>query len=665
MDQSRVLQPMHPNLGKRKSNGDEDLQAKRMRAQDISTTPFDARQAMLQYQQQQFDPRFGGPQAAQQYHHQQQSGPQLGDFQTTHLHHREAAYHANPIIRYEVPQYCAQQASYPGGRDGLPMPAPGTHPSAPECLDSGAFYQSGGAFGPRRKSFPTQQFSQTVQQSIQQPSQQTTPQPAPQLVQNPVQKPGQLSTQQPAQHVVQRLLTQVKAAPSPPTLPAGSTPSAQVAGTQGNPISLDDDPIPDSQLPPPPQENVKPVEQKFYGVARGLLIGVFELHEKEDARRSTIGWATPKCKHFPSREEAADYVRQNQLEENAQYQVVQRFFDAWKFPTRAEWQRRKDLYQWFMAHPKAQSLSWRTLLIPPRPDAFFADEQKAGGVPGSQLHERSYRQEQYQLAPALSSSRRKIPPKVNDGPVSNQYRAPSHTLTATSRQAAAAGIAKQPANPEPRCTDLPSSLQQHEQVMIAEEERLQQYYAAQHADLGIAYSGAVNIQPLAEARNNQSRPEVKIEPDLCPEQQALADLILEGKNVFYTGSAGCGKSTVLKAFVRDLKAAGKEVRIVAPTGKAALEVNGTTYFTFAGWVPSHFKKPLKELRKGAHQTWVNKRMRNVDVLIIDEISMLENHIFERLNEVMKEARGSHAAFGGVQIVVTGDFCQLPPVKVSP
>jgi len=113
-----------------------------------------------------------------------------------------------------------------------------------------------------------------------------------------------------------------------------------------------------------------------------------------------------------------------------------------------------------------------------------------------------------------------------------------------------------------------------------------------------------------------------------------------------------------------LRETGRDVRIVAPTGKAALEVNGTTYFTFAGWVPSHFKKPLKDLRQGAHQKWVNLRMRAVDVLIIDEISMLENHIFERLNEVMKEARSSHEAFGGVQIVVTGDFCQLPPVKVS-
>jgi ATP-dependent DNA helicase PIF1 len=155
---------------------------------------------------------------------------------------------------------------------------------------------------------------------------------------------------------------------------------------------------------------------------------------------------------------------------------------------------------------------------------------------------------------------------------------------------------------------------------------------------------------------------VKTEPELCAEQQALVNLILSGQNVFYTGSAGCGKSTVLKAFVKELKNRGKNVVIVAPTGKAALEVNGCTFYTFAGWTPDHFKKPIKDLRKASHGKFVRKKMKDVDVLVMDEISMVENHAFERLNEVMQEARGKSDAFGGVQLVVTGDFCQLPPVK---
>lgn len=157
------------------------------------------------------------------------------------------------------------------------------------------------------------------------------------------------------------------------------------------------------------------------------------------------------------------------------------------------------------------------------------------------------------------------------------------------------------------------------------------------------------------------------EPQLCPEQARLVDLIVSGRNVFYTGSAGCGKSTVLKAFTKRLRAMGKTVRILAPTGRAALQVNGTTTWTYAGWTPDHHKRKLSELKAAAHGKFVNERFKKTDVLVIDEISMVENLHLERLNAVMKEARHKphldfQPAFGGVQVVVTGDFCQLPPVK---
>lgn len=158
------------------------------------------------------------------------------------------------------------------------------------------------------------------------------------------------------------------------------------------------------------------------------------------------------------------------------------------------------------------------------------------------------------------------------------------------------------------------------------------------------------------------------EPPLCPEQADLVDLICSGRNVFYTGSAGCGKSTVLKAFTKRLRNMGKRVRVLAPTGRAALQVGGQTFWTFAGWTPEHIKKPLAELRQSAHGRFVYKRIKtDTDVIVFDEVSMIENHNFERLNELMKEAwydptRDKQRAFGGVQVIVTGDFCQLPPVK---
>lgn len=174
-------------------------------------------------------------------------------------------------------------------------------------------------------------------------------------------------------------------------------------------------------------------------------------------------------------------------------------------------------------------------------------------------------------------------------------------------------------------------------------------------------------KPKPSKTNNPKLEPPPDEPDLCPEQAELVSLIEQGHNVFYTGSAGCGKSTVLKAFVKRLRESGKQVRIVAPTGRAALNVGGSTTWTFAGWTPNSHKLPIDRIKQGAHGKSVYERLTNTDVLVIDEISMVENLHFERLNILMKTARYNPSlpvqpAFGGCQIVVTGDFCQLPPVK---
>jgi len=115
--------------------------------------------------------------------------------------------------------------------------------------------------------------------------------------------------------------------------------------------------------------------------------------------------------------------------------------------------------------------------------------------------------------------------------------------------------------------------------------------------------------------------------------------------------------------VQRLEDIGKRVRIVAPTGKAALDVNGSTFWTYAGWTPDSMRIPMCQLELNARwQKYVHKRIQETDVLVIDEISMLENSHFERLNRIMKRSRENTVSFGGVQLIVTGDFCQLPPVK---
>ncbi|KAF9736666.1 ATP-dependent DNA helicase PIF1 [Paraphaeosphaeria minitans] len=153
------------------------------------------------------------------------------------------------------------------------------------------------------------------------------------------------------------------------------------------------------------------------------------------------------------------------------------------------------------------------------------------------------------------------------------------------------------------------------------------------------------------------------DPPLSPEQVKLVDLIVNKReNVFYTGSAGVGKSRVLKAFRQRLSALGYKVNVVAPTGRAALDINGSTTWSCAGWTPASMKKPLEELLREAWQKTTKRRLQKTDVLVIDEISMVENFHLERLNAIMKEVRQNGKAFGGVEVVITGDFCQLPPVN---
>lgn len=131
----------------------------------------------------------------------------------------------------------------------------------------------------------------------------------------------------------------------------------------------------------------------------------------------------------------------------------------------------------------------------------------------------------------------------------------------------------------------------------------------------------------------------------------------ERRNVFFTGPAGCGKSTVLKKIRNELRDQRLRVGCLAPTGCAALAIKGQTIHSFAG-LGAELNKSLDtyaEIGKG------RAALRELDVIIIDEISMVSKEVFERLDIILKAARGNDTPFGGVQTIVLGDFRQLPPV----
>ena len=135
----------------------------------------------------------------------------------------------------------------------------------------------------------------------------------------------------------------------------------------------------------------------------------------------------------------------------------------------------------------------------------------------------------------------------------------------------------------------------------------------------------------------------------------VADLVAWGDNVFYTDGLGTGKSTVLRAIVRELHEQGQRVRIVTPTGISALNLGGSTYFAWAGWSPRVTKESIDGIETMAMTKERRRRIKETDVLIIDEISMLESNKFRRLDRACRVARQCDRPFGGVQIVIMATF----------
>ena len=169
--------------------------------------------------------------------------------------------------------------------------------------------------------------------------------------------------------------------------------------------------------------------------------------------------------------------------------------------------------------------------------------------------------------------------------------------------------------------------------------------------------------------NNQKKSEFfekeneKFTSLLNEEQKKVFYLAVKDRaSLFFTGAAGTGKSFLLKKIIAALKLHyGKEkVAVTALTGIAAVNINGTTLHSFSGiglgndLLPDLIKKIQNSKR---HQ----KRWQKIDTLIIDEISMLESGLFDKLEIISRTVRNDDRPFGGLQLIFCGDFFQLPPV----
>jgi len=157
-------------------------------------------------------------------------------------------------------------------------------------------------------------------------------------------------------------------------------------------------------------------------------------------------------------------------------------------------------------------------------------------------------------------------------------------------------------------------------------------------------------------------------------------LAASGHNVFLTGMAGTGKSTLLKQFIKNATSfsvnangelKGRRVDVTAPTGVAALNVGGMTIHRFCGMMLGPQAGQTNEqyfeiLRQDTRRSVLNgfKRVRNCQCLVIDEISMLPGRQLDFVEYLFRRLRDIDEPFGGCQVVATGDFLQLPPVRHS-
>lgn len=142
--------------------------------------------------------------------------------------------------------------------------------------------------------------------------------------------------------------------------------------------------------------------------------------------------------------------------------------------------------------------------------------------------------------------------------------------------------------------------------------------------------------------------------------QGLAlEIMLSGQSVLLTGPAGAGKTFVLNQFIKLAKYEGKHVSVTATTGLAATHLGGTTIHSWAGIgvydsVGDNF---VQHMAKGRIEI-----IERTDVLIIDEISMLHDFRLDMVDEVCRLVRKKDEPFGGIQIIMSGDFFQLPPIN---
>lgn len=145
------------------------------------------------------------------------------------------------------------------------------------------------------------------------------------------------------------------------------------------------------------------------------------------------------------------------------------------------------------------------------------------------------------------------------------------------------------------------------------------------------------------------------------EQVKALEILKSGKNVFLTGEPGAGKSYTINQFTDWLDEQGTSYAVTASTGIAASHINGATIHSWSGiGIMENLDESDINGIRFAHYHY--NRIVSAEVLILDEVSMLKASFIDDLSNVLKAVHKSDKPFGGIQVVMVGDFFQLPPVS---
>ena len=147
--------------------------------------------------------------------------------------------------------------------------------------------------------------------------------------------------------------------------------------------------------------------------------------------------------------------------------------------------------------------------------------------------------------------------------------------------------------------------------------------------------------------------------NLRDKQEDAYKSLVARESMFITGPAGVGKTTVIKLFVKAYQN-DRKIAVTSTTGTSALLLNGTTLHSYLGIGYGNDSVDVM-VNKIFMWKWLRKRWQDLECLFIDEISMLNPTLFDKLEETARIVRNNEEPFGGLQIVLSGDFLQLPCV----